>query len=346
MTEKYIALIPAYKPEAILIDLLNELKASNFDCIVVDDGGGESFAEIFRQASELATVLTHPINRGKGAAMKTGFSYINKHFGKDRIVVTVDADGQHKVADALRVCKEAELSPEALVLGSRKFKGKIPLKSKLGNTITRFVYRLSTGLKVHDTQTGLRACNTSLLPALLTVSGERYEYEMNVLLEFARNKTPIKELDIETVYIGKNESSHFNPINDSFRIYKEIIKFSASSFISFLIDYAIFSILILISVPLVAANVSARVISAAVNFTLNKKFVFKNNEKLLIPVIKYFLLAAFILFGNTLMLDLLTKSIVPNEMLAKILTEIAFYILSWLVQRFVVFKKKGRNKDQ
>lgn len=345
MAEKYIALIPAYKPEPMLIDLLKELCASNFECVVVDDGGGDEFSETFEKAASFAKILTHPINRGKGAAMKTGFAYIKDNFGDDRVVVTVDADGQHKVADALRVCTEAEKSKDTLVLGSRKFKGDIPFRSKFGNSITRFVYRISTGLKVHDTQTGLRACTASLLPRLIEISGDRYEYEMNVLLEFARHRIAIKELDIETIYVGKNETSHFNPLKDSFRIYKEILKFSASSFIGFLVDYAIYSLLILLSFKLEFANVAARIVSATVNYTLNRKFVFKNKGSILKSAIKYFLLAVLILIGNTFALKFLVYNLEINKMLAKVLTEIVFYIISWLVQRFFIFRKSEKAKE-
>jgi len=345
MAEKYIALIPAYKPEAVLIDLLDKLCSSGFECVVVDDGGGEAFAEIFKKASSYAKVLTHRVNRGKGAAMKTGFEYIKENYGDDRIIVTVDAAGQHKVADAIRICKEAEACKNTLVLGSRKFKGDIPFRSKFGNGITRFVYRISTGLKVHDTQTGLRACSASLLPRLIEISGDRYEYEMNVLLEFARHRIPIKELDIETIYVGKNESSHFNPLKDSFRIYKEILKFSASSFIGFLVDYAIYSLLILLSLKLEFANVAARIVSATVNYTLNRKFVFKNKGSILKSALKYFLLAVLILIGNTFALKFLVYNCGINKMVAKILTEIVFYVISWLVQRFFIFKKSEKSKE-
>ena len=346
MSEKYIALIPAYKPEPILIDLLRELCSSGFECVVVDDGGGEEFARIFKDAERLAKVLVHPTNRGKGAALKTGFKYIKEAYGAGRIVVTVDADGQHKVSDALRVCAEAESNTDALVLGSRKFKGEIPFRSKFGNGITRFVYRISTGLKVRDTQTGLRAFPSSLLSRLLEIPGDRYEYEMNVLLEFARHRIPIKELDIETVYIGKNESSHFNPLKDSFRIYKEILKFSASSFIGFLVDYAIYSLLIALSATLTVANVSARIVSASVNFTLNRKFVFKSRDSVWKSAVKYFLLAAFILVGNTLVLNLLARRLRINNFAAKIITEVIFYIISWLVQRLFVFKSKTSKEGK
>lgn len=338
MSNKYVALIPAYKPSAFLPELLKQLKDLDFEIVLVDDGSGPEYERLFFECSRHAEVLHHSKNSGKGCALKTGLAYILMHYPQNSIVVTVDADGQHRVDDAFAICQIAERHPFTLVLGSRKLKENVPLRSQFGNTVTRFVYRISTGLNVHDTQTGLRAFDISLLPKLLEIPGSRYEYEMNVLLQFARNKIRIIEHEIETIYIDDNAGSHFDSVKDSFRIYKEILKFSASSLVGFLVDYAAYSILLLTG-NLRLANVIARVISASVNFTLNRRFVFKSKEKLLPAAIKYFLLATAILFGNTLLLEFFVNICGINQMLAKIITEIAFFVLSWSIQRLIVFKK-------
>lgn len=178
----YIALIPAYEPEMILLDLLRQFQSAGFQIIVINDGSSKKFEDLFKQASSYATVLHQPINQGKGSAIKMGLSYIQKNFEADNIIVTVDADGQHSLEDAIKICHMVFAHPDTLVLGSRALKKNVPLRSQFGNTITRLVYRLSTGLKVHNTQTGLRAFSMKLLPELLSISGNRYEYEMNVLL--------------------------------------------------------------------------------------------------------------------------------------------------------------------
>ena len=148
------------------------------------------------------------------------------------------------------------------------------------------------------------------------------------------------EHEIETIYIDDNAASHFNPFKDSLRIYKEIIKFSMSSFVGFLTDYAVYSLLVLSGVHLRLANVLARVVSATVNFTINRKFVFHSRETLWRAAVKYFLLAAAILVGNTVVLELLVRRCGIDQMIAKIITEVLFFLLSWLTQRLVVFKKK------
>ncbi len=343
---KKIALIPAYEPAQILNEVVEDLLVAGFEMVVVDDGSGPEYSKIFEEVGAWATVLTHSENMGKGRALKTGFEYIQKHYGKSSVIVTVDADGQHSASDALKICDEAELHPDTLVLGSRKLGKDVPFRSRFGNSMTRFVYRISTGLKVYDTQTGLRAFSMDLMPQMLEINGERYEYEMNVLLEFAKEKIPIMEEEIETIYIDDNSSSHFDTIKDSYRVYKEIIKFSASSLAGFLVDYVTYGLLLLITGNLVASNVGARTVSATVNYTLNRRFVFKSHDKVLKSAFSYFLLAAGILLGNTLVLRLLVTGLHINSMVAKIITEALFFAISWAVQRSFVFKSTGKDSDR
>lgn len=328
MDHKLIALVPAYEPGSILLDVLEQLNKQGFDIVLVDDGSGEAFSDIFASAAFLATVLTHPANKGKGAALKTGMKYILETFGPGCISVTVDADGQHRAEDALRLCHMAESCPDTLVLGKRRLKENVPLKSQIGNTITRLVYQAATGQKIHDTQTGLRAFDSRLIPRLLSVAGERYEYEMNVLMELSREKLPIKELEIDTIYIDNNAASHFDPVRDSIRIYREILKFSAFSFVSFLVDYVLYGLLLLATNHLRTANIGARTVSAAVNYTLNRNFVFKSQNSIVRSALQYFLLAAVILLGNTLLLEFLVDFLKINQMTAKIFTEFIFFAVN------------------
>lgn len=339
-------MIPAYEPATQLIELLQSLCDHEFSIIVVDDGGGTPFSDIFKEAAQYAAVLTHEKNRGKGRAIKTGLQYIKARFRAPYTVVIMDADGQHSVIDAVRVCEAAEQKKGTLVLGSRELKENVPLRSRFGNTVTRAVYKTSTGVCVHDTQTGLRGFGDELMIMLMDIDGERYEYEMNVLLEFAHDRIPIEEIEISTIYIDNNSSSHFNTLTDSYRIYKEILKYSASSFISFLIDYSLYCVLCVLtaglgSISLTVSNILSRAVSAYVNYTINRKVVFKSRNRVLKSAIQYFALAATILIGNTVILNLLAGYFGVNRFTAKIVTEILFFILSWLVQRFFIFNKRA-----
>ena len=344
---KKIALIPAYQPTPLLLELLREVRHNGFDIILVDDGSSKDKASLFSKAAEYATVLHHPENKGKGSALKTGLCYILEHFLPDYVVVTMDADGQHKAADAAKICCIAQEQPKHLILGSRELKEHVPLRSRIGNAVTRFVYRISTGVKVHDTQTGLRAFSSFLIPAFIKIPGERYEYEMNVLLSCPRKNIPIQEVAIETLYFNNNAASHFNTLKESYRIYKEILKFSASSFISFLIDYGLYSLLTVIigkagsSYSLILSNIGARLVSASVNYTLNKKLVFHSNAIIWKSILQYCLLAITILIGNTLLLSLLADVFGINQYIAKLCTEIIFFAVNWLVQKLFIFQKTG-----
>ncbi len=335
-----IALIPAYEPDSRFSELAEEVSLAGFQLIIVDDGSGPDYAELFQNAGQYAVVLTHGENKGKGCSLKTGLTYIQAHFSNESIVVTMDSDGQHTVRDARKLCRCAEEHPDALILGSRALKENVPLRSQLGNSVTRFVYRLATGLSVHDTQTGLRAFGCEMIPFLLSVPGQRYEYEMNVLLACAREKIPVAELEIETIYMDNNAGSHFDTLKDSCRIYKEILKFSASSLISFLIDYSLYALLSASTGNLTASNIGARVVSATVNYTVNRKLVFQSRAGVARSAAQYILLVAVILAGNTLVLNALVNGLGINRYIAKLATELLFFVFSWLMQRLVIFRRK------
>ena len=348
MLQQYakIALIPAFEPSDTLLTLVQELKDARFGIVVVDDGSGKTFRGIFAEVGRFAQVLSHDTNMGKGKALKTGLSFISRHCSESSVVVTLDADGQHSLPDALKVTDTAVNNPGSLVLGRRRFCGNVPVRSRFGNCVTRFVYRIATGSGVHDTQTGLRAFTSEMIPFMLNVSGERYEYEMNVLLKCSTKKIPIKEVEIATIYIDGNSGSHFNAVRDSLRIYREIFKFAASSLTGFAVDYGLYSVLLIftkslgptVSLPL--SNISARVVSASVNYFLNKRFVFKSEDSFAKTAAQYFALAGCILAGNTLLLSLLVNFTGINEYVAKVLTEMTFFFASWAVQKFVIFGKK------
>ncbi len=345
---RLVAVIPAYEPDERMIDTVKSVSEHGFDVVLVDDGSGSEYAELFKQASEYARVISYPENHGKGYALKTAFEFILESYGCDCTVVTLDSDGQHRAEDALRCCEESQRLDGELVIGSRSQSSASPLRSRFGNSVTRKVFKLVTGCNIYDTQSGLRAFSGEYLARLINISGDRYEFEMNVLMELSRDKTPMHEIPIETIYIDGNSGSHFNPIKDSAVIYKEILKFSASSFTGFLVDYAMYSLLVaLIGTNLIfVANILARVVSASVNFTINKRLVFKSEESLAKSAVKYFALAAVILALNTALLWLLTSVILINVYIAKIFVELILFVFSWLVQRRVVFARKGETHEQ
>lgn len=343
-------IIPAYDPDERLLQLVEEatIRLHNIHLIVVNDGSKEEKSELFNKVEKYGVVLNHNKNYGKGRAIKTALTYIHSNESKDTIVVIVDADGQHTVADIDKVV-EAAGADQTLILGSRAFVGNVPVRSQFGNSLTRGIFRLATKVSITDTQTGLRAFSYSLIPYLVRIEGERYEYEMNVLLQCARDGINMIEIPISTIYLEENKSSHFRVIKDSYRIYKEIIRFSCSSLISFFIDYGMFTLCNLIFGALgmhqavTVSNLGARCISSVCNYTMNKKYVFKDKDNIHSSAVKYFTLVIMILGMNTLLLMLLVHTILPNPYIAKIIAEIIMFIVSYYVQKHFVFHKSRKE---
>ena len=224
MDKRIIILIPSYEPDNKLINLVHELSKESMDIILIDDGSGVNYKDIFNKCRKYTTIISYRLNKGKGYALKTGLKYIKDNYKEPYIVVTMDSDGQHRVNDAKKLIKEINANEKTLILGKRIRNDSTPLRSKIGNSITRFIYRLATGLDIYDTQSGLRVFNNLLVDFLMGIEGNRFEYEMNVLLKCASEEIKIKEVEIETIYIDNNSGSHFNTLKDSYRIYKDIIK--------------------------------------------------------------------------------------------------------------------------
>lgn len=351
---RIVVLIPAYKPGEALVNLSEELKDRGFNqVVIVDDGSGVEFAPVFSKLEEAGCrVLRHDINRGKGRALKTGIEDIMCMGTALDGIVTADADGQHLVRDIVCVARMMTEWQNTIVLGSRAFQGEVPLKSRMGNAITRNVFNFLSGQRIRDTQTGLRGLPYDALEDLLKLPGDRYEYEMNMLLEASRLCLKLKEIDIETVYINNNSGSHFNPLKDSWRIYKRILMFGASSMLAFLIDFAVFTLMSLWVLPgvsnlaadgklleVIFAAVPARIISSLVNFLVNRNVIFSKKKKDCLGrhLLGYYLLVAAILAVNILMITGL-QILGLNVLVAKIITEAVLFFVSFFVQRRVIFK--------
>ncbi|MER2064634.1 MAG: glycosyltransferase family 2 protein, partial [Alkalibacterium sp.] len=245
-----IIVIPVLEPNDAFMPYVKDLIDEDFkSIIIVNDGSSSDKTPIFDQLDALpeVTVLTHAVNMGKGRALKNAFNYILKdpELSEKKGVITVDGDGQHKVDDVLKLCSALEQHTFSLLLGVRHFdEENVPWTSRAGNTITKHLFKLLYGEGINDTQTGLRAITNDVLKDFAAIEGERYSYETNMLIVAIRKEIKLKEVPIETVYIGDNEESHFNPVKDSVEIYvlllKNFFKFMSVSFTSFLIDISFF----------------------------------------------------------------------------------------------------------
>ena len=332
-----IVLIPSFEPDERLLRLVSDLEqVDGLRVLVVDDGSGPAFAHHFDAAGQAgAEVLTHVVNRGKGVALRTGFRHLQRHHPGEP-VVCADSDGQHSLYDILRVGAALDDGTD-LVLGARQFTGRVPLRSQFGNRVTSAVFGVVSGTRLTDTQTGLRAYPHRLLDWLLAVPGDRFEYELNLLLRATREGLRIHEVEIATIYLQGNSSSHFRPLRDSLRIYGPLLAFGASSLAGFAVDAAALLALYSLTGNLAAAVVIARLLSASVNFTLNRRLVFAAGSRPLWPAARrYAVLAAGILAANLALMELLTP-LLGSVVVAKILTEVTLFLASYCLQRRLVF---------
>lgn len=353
--EKYTAVVPSLNPDNKLLNTVKSLIDEGFsDIVVVDDGSGEEYKNVFAIIKNMreCTVLTHDNNMGKGRALKTAFAYLLER-GDTEGIVTLDGDGQHLAEDVLKVSRISAQNPDALVLGARDFFGEhsdMPARSRFGNRTTSFVLKFAAGIDLKDTQTGLRAISAKYLSDLLSIEGERYEYEMNMLLELRSAGVPFIEEKIETVYEDKNKSSHFHAIRDSLRIYSFILKFVLNSAISFAVDISCFYLADRFifsslggSAGILLSTFLARLISSLLNFNLNRRHVFKKGGDYKKSLLRYFVLAGGILVLSAGCVSLLSmlfntdKSFVRT--LIKTAVDIVLFTLSYRGQRNWVFKE-------
>ena len=164
-------------------------------------------------------MLHHPANRGKGAALKTGLAFVRDKIPEAGGVVTADSDGQHVPADCRRLADALAAEPDCLLLGSRDFSGPaVPFRSRFGNRWSSVTFRMLHGRWLPDSQTGLRAFPVTMIPMMLAVEGERFEYEMGVLIEAAHTDVAMKPVPIQTIYENGNAGTHYRPFADTIRI--------------------------------------------------------------------------------------------------------------------------------
>ena len=175
-----VILIPALNPPRELLDYIRGLISEGFEqIIVVDDGSDSSFKDIFDTISgwKECTVLKHALNLGKGRALKTGFNCFLNEFSQYRGVITVDSDGQHSINNVIDLDNALNTGNEnSIYLGCRDFNAQqVPFKSRFGNKLTSGAFRVLYGMKISDTQTGLRGFSGGIIKNLLALGGERLE---------------------------------------------------------------------------------------------------------------------------------------------------------------------------
>lgn len=354
-------LIPALNPDDKLIKLVENIYAKKNlknliqELIIVNDGSDPQHHKIFEQLSESdypnLTILNHDHNRGKGAALKTGFKYIKNNFPALTGVATLDSDGQHTV-EALSSCLDKFiLNPSSLVIGVRHFTNSIPFRSQFGNVLTSNLVKLLTHQNISDTQTGLRVIPIQYAFELIDSPGDRFEFEFDMLLQAKKYDIKVVEQPIPTVYIDGNSSSHFRVIRDSISIYARFLKFAASGFISFIVDIALFYLVLFVIGnhvlnSILIATIVSRILSSVVNYSINHRVVFNHAGQR--TFLKYGCLFVVQMFASGFFTNALTTlfpatngQLMPT--LAKMIVDFILFVISYQIQRDLIFKEVPRH---
>lgn len=357
------AIVPSLDPDEKLNQVVEGLLSAGFrDILLVNDGSHADHLAPFETAAlhPEVTVLTHEVNKGKGRAMKTAFAWCLEHRPEIDGVVTVDGDNQHLPKDVVACAEAMVRQPDKVWLGVRDFSLEhVPARSRFGNNLTRGFMKLACGVSVSDTQTGLRAIAREHLELMCAIEGERYEYETQMLLSLRDAGVGIGEVVIETVYINENETSHFHPLRDSWKIYKIIfrhmgrragafLRFSASSIFCFLLDNGLFTLLNAMVLRAMAdgsrelaATYGARVVSSVVNYLLNRKLVFRAEGAASRSAVRYFLLAVVQCAISAVLVFLLNRVFRLDQALEtaiKIPVDCILFLASYQIQKKWVFK--------
>lgn len=359
--KKVLIAIPALNPSTLLIEYIDRLIENNFDSIlVVDDGSRSEFNHIFQEIAtrKECSIFRHALNLGKGRGMKNSINhFLNMENSMEYAgVIFVDSDGQHEIDDVMKVRDAMVANPDKLYFGSRDFnESHVPPKSRFGNKTTTILFWLFYGKKIRDTQTGLRGIPSAIAPLFIDLKGERFEYEMNMLISAVMNDVAVEEVGINTVYFDNNSETHFRPVQDSLRImsllFANFLKYILSSLSSFFIDILLFQLFILlwsdfeVASKIMLATLAARVGSSVVNYWLNKNFVFQNEEKDPRLFIGYFSLVAVQLLASGFLVNFFHQSTGVSETIVKIVVDGLLFLVSYRIQKLYIFKQTYQEKE-
>ena len=352
--ERYAIVIPALEPGEDVLGYIDELLAQDlYPVIVVDDGSGAGYADLFGCIAQKShcTVLTHEKNYGKGHAIRTAIKYYMAEVSDCSGIVTVDCDGQHSVRDVMRICQAMHENENKLILGCRDFDESTPTRSRIGNRLTSILMRLLYDIKLSDTQTGLRGLPNALLPWSATLSGERYDYELNMLIYARRHDVEYYVVPIQTLYFDNNSGSHYRTIVDSahilFRVLRSLLQFGGSAAAAGIVEIAVFVLvtkLLVVGMPLgtrvMFGTMAARCCSSVVNYACNQRIFAAKESKSRGSIVKYLILWLSLMGLSIVAVSGLSYISGIDEVFVKIVIDLVLSVLSYQVQLHWVFSHK------
>ncbi|HEV7484077.1 MAG TPA: glycosyltransferase family 2 protein [Thermoanaerobaculia bacterium] len=217
---KVLALIPALNAEESIGAVIRDCKAVNGDVVVIDDGSADRTAEVAREAG--AQVVTHPINRGKGAALKTGFAYALEH-GFDA-VITLDADGQHLPREIPKfLAAHVETGADLIIGGRAHLFGEMLPRRRFANRFSARCIAFASKTNVTDSQSGFRLYSARLLSGI-RLRSEGFDLESEVIVQAGCRGFKVITIPIDLGFVDGQSTSHYKPLGDTLRIAWTVIR--------------------------------------------------------------------------------------------------------------------------
>ena len=214
MSERIVAIIPALNAERTLPKVIEETAREIEPVLVIDDGSTDRTSEVARAGG--AIVLRHDVNRGKGAALKTGFAWALEK-GYDG-VITLDADGQHLPGEIPKFLREREASGADLIVGGRAhlFQHMLP-RRRNANRFSAWCISKCAGVRVPDSQSGFRYYSARLIRGV-ELRADGFDMESEVIVRAGRRGFRIVTIPIELGFVDGISTSHYKPLKDTLRI--------------------------------------------------------------------------------------------------------------------------------
>ena len=215
--ERACVIVPTYNNEATIADVLRRVQAYTRNIIVVNDGSTPATMDAIRTLEQLPEIVDYTPNKGKGYALKMGFRRALE-LGY-RYAVTIDSDGQHFPEDIPAVMDCHTANKDALIVGARNLTAdNMPSKNTFANKFSNFWFRLQTGIRLEDTQSGFRLYPLERINLRWPIM-PRYEAELEFLVFAAWRGVPVVSVPVRVWYPPEGERvSHFRPFRDFSRI--------------------------------------------------------------------------------------------------------------------------------
>lgn len=220
---KILVIIPAYQVAANLGETISCTRKHADKILVVDDGSSDSTFDIAKAAG--AIIIRHEFNRGKGAALKSGFAYAIAH--DYETVITLDGDGQHDpkyIPVFIETYKlQSEISETAMVIGSRVAdKADMPWQRRCSNFLTSFILSQLLKVSIEDSQSGFRLINVAFLKQI-NLCSNKYQLETEIIIKAIRAGYAIDFVPIKVIY-GQKFPSSIHGWADTFRWLKLVLE--------------------------------------------------------------------------------------------------------------------------